>query len=405
MDALSAVLAALIFTTPYHDATTTVANEAPRGAFGLPNPLAKDPSSADPTIAPLFTEQKVSRLQITGWADMGYTAATSGPGQLAVAPEVNRYGNEFLLNQITLNAYRPTHPDELSFGYRLQMMGGADATTLQGPGDIQNTNTHFGAQVRQVNLQAHVPVFWENGLDVVVGRRASLMGYESYMPVYRQFYSLTYQWWYAQDGADTGCWFTAHPDKQMDVTFGVTLGSNTFFTQRAGSPCYVVQAKRWLNDEHTLYREATFLIGDQSVGKQIAAYPGNLATVVEYSIQYAPTSTWTQVFQLNAGWDQQTPTGIGHWYGLLEQSVFHIHPRFDLQGRIEWFDDVNGTRTGHWTNYFDFTGGLAIRAARSLQVRPELRMDTAGAPAFGPVGSTNLSNAQFTTAVEALVTF
>ena len=177
-------------------------------------------------------------------------------------------------------------------------------------------------------------------------------------------------------------------------------------TADGDAPSHILQAKQWLDDEHKLYQCATLVIGDQAVGKTIAALPGTLATVLEWRIQYAATERLTQVLQANWGWDQHVQfIGTGQWGGLVSNSVYRLGERVDAQLRLEWFDDLNGSRTGLATNYFAATGGLAIRAGRQLVVRPELRGDFAGRPAFGNVDSFNRVPSQLTAALECVLTF
>src|SRR5262249_11187179 len=157
---------------------------------------------------------------------------------------------------------------------------GSDAAFLQGPGDISSSNPRFGFTVRQLYASAHLPVLTDGGVDVVVGRQGTWMGYESYMAPSRPLYSLSYQWDFAEDGADTGVWTTWHLSEQMDLRYAVTLGSNTFFTLRGDAPCHLVQTNYWLGAEKSTQITGTLLIGNQAVGNVIPFTAGNLDTVV-----------------------------------------------------------------------------------------------------------------------------
>ena len=344
--------------------------------------------------------------RVSGWLDQGYTYANTGTGRLAIAPEMNRFGDRYQLNQVALNLDKPCAGPDYNWGYYLQLFAGADAYTLTGPGDIRNTNPNFGGVVRQARVQCHLPLLTDEGVDVVVGRQGSPMGYESYMAPQRPFYSLSYQWFYAEDGADTGCWTTVHLDCRWDLMAGATLGSNTFFTLRDHGACEIVQLKRWLNEAHRDYWCATLINGPQSVGKNFIAYPGSLATVVELRGQVAITDRWTQVVQANLGWDQRTQiAGLGRWAGVLGSSIYRISADWAIQARYEWFDDANGVRTGVAANYEELTGGLVRNWGERLQLRPEIRGDFADRPAFGPLDSPHRRRGQLTLAMDCVWAF
>jgi hypothetical protein len=108
---------------------------------------------------------------------------------------------------------------------------------------------------------------------------------------------------------------------------------------------------------------------------------------VEPRIQQNWTERLTQVLQNNMGWDANTPVGTGSWYGLYTIGIFHLIPQLDANFRAEWFDDVKGTRTGVNTNYAEVTGGINWHPIKYLEIRPEIRGDFAGAPAFGVNGA------------------
>jgi hypothetical protein len=79
-------------------------------------------------------------------------------------------------------------------------------------------------------------------------------------------------------------------------------------------------------------------------------------------------------------------------------------PQFDLNFRGEWFDDVRGTRTGVNTNYAEVTGGFNWHPIKCLEIRPEIRGDFAGAPAFG-VNGAHTDRSQLSGGVSFLVKF
>ena len=66
----------------------------------------------------------------------GYTGASTGRGLLSVEPRQNRFGNEFLLNQIGFVIQKPLRQDEFNLGFNIRYFAGADAALGQPKGGI-----------------------------------------------------------------------------------------------------------------------------------------------------------------------------------------------------------------------------------------------------------------------------
>jgi Putative beta-barrel porin-2, OmpL-like. bbp2 len=340
--------------------------------------------------------------RIYGWADFGYTYASTGPGLLSVEPRENRFGNEFLVNQLALVLEKPIKSDELSFGYNATFYAGADAALLRPRGGFTTFDPRFGADFRQLYVSAHLPVLTEGGVDIKAGRMGTIIGYESALAPYRPFYSNDYQWFYAQDGAFTGILATLHVNKQLDVINGVTLGANTFFTLRGQGPCYIGQVNYWLTEEKKTLLSGSVYLGDQAIFAA-PGLAGNFDTTVELRLQHDFSKYQTIVLESDMGWDQRIPgIGTGEWYSFYVILINHLGCTLDFNLRAEWFDDVQGTRTGFATNYEELTLGLDYHPQKWLRLRPEIRGDFSNdVPAFG----NGRDRAQLTAAIDALFQF
>jgi hypothetical protein len=185
----------------------------------------------------------------------------------------------------------------------------------------------------------------------------------------------------------------------------MTLGANTFFVMRsAHSYCYLGQLNYWLTDERRTRLTLSTYLGPDA----IFAAPGmngDFVTMVEARIQQNWSERFTQVVQTNMGWDSETPVGTGSWYGVYTQGVYHWLPTLDLQFRAEWFDDVQGTRTGFAADYSEVTLGVNWHPCDYLEIRPEVRGDFASEPAFGGGGAPGGNFSQLTGVISALIKF
>jgi hypothetical protein len=391
-------------------------------AESLPRELAEDISQPGrlPTLGPtpvsdvrfLMDTLGLARLlgdsgiRTFGWLEGGYTYASTGPGLLSVEPRQNQFGNEFLLNQLGLVIQKPLKEDQFDIGFNVRYFAGADAALGAAKGGIgfPPDNPRFGQDFRDLYVDAHLPILTEGGMDVRVGRMNTIIGYNGFLSPYRPFYSSDYQFFYSQDGAFTGLLTDLHVSKQMDVWNGITLGANTFFTLRSNnSYCYIGQINYWLQEEHKTRLTASVYAGPNAIFAA-PGLAGDFDTVVELRVQQNWSKRLTQVVQCNMGWDANTPVGTGSWYGLYNIGILHLNEKWDALSRVEWFDDVKGTRTGIDTSYEEVTLGVNWHPVKYLDVRPEIRGDFAGAPAFGN-GGVPKDRSQLTMAMSALLKF
>jgi hypothetical protein len=345
-------------------------------------------------------------IRTFGWVEGGYTGASTGTGLLSVQPRQNRFGNEFLLNQIGWVVERPLQQDTFNLGFMMRYFAGADAALGAAKGGIGSPpgNPHFGQDFRDLYLSAHLPILTEGGMDLKIGRMNTIIGYNGFLAPYRPFYSSDYQFFYSQDGAFTGWVTDLHVSNRLDVWNGMTLGANTFFVQRSSrSICYIGQVNYWLTDEKKTRLTASVYSGPNAIFAA-PGLAGNYVNMVELRLQQNWSERFTQIVQNNMGWDANTPLGTGSWYGLYTIGIFHLAPMLDLLGRAEWFDDVKGTRTGVATYYSEVTLGLNWHPLKWLEFRPEVRGDFAGAPAFG-VNGAHTDHSQLSGGISFLVKF
>jgi hypothetical protein len=345
-------------------------------------------------------------IRMFGWTEGGYTGASPGAGLLSVQPRQNRFGNNFLFNQIGFTVQKPLAEDEFNLGFMVRYFAGADAALGAAKGGIgfPPNNPRFGQDFRDLYLSAHLPILTEGGMDVQVGRMNTIIGYNGFLAPYRPFYSSDYQFFYSQDGAFTGFLTNLHVSDRLDFWNGMTFGANTFFVNRSSnSYCYIGQVNYWLQEARKTRLTASVYAGPDA----IFAAPGragDFVTMVELRLQQNWTERFTQVFQNNMGWDSNTPVGTGAWYGLYNINIFHVTSKFDLNSRFEWFDDVRGTRTGVSTNYSEATLGINWHPVKYVELRPEIRGDFAAAPAFG-VNGEHTHHSQLTGGISFLVKF
>ena len=346
-------------------------------------------------------------IRTFGWVEGGYTGASTGSGLLSVEPRQNRFGDEFLLNQIGLAIQKPLREDQWDLGFNIRYFAGADAALGQ-PKAASTTrvgDSHFGQDFRDLYLSAHLPIITDGGVDFKIGRMNTIIGYNGFLAPYRPFYSSDYQFFYSQDGAFTGFLTDLHVNNRLDIWNGMTLGANTFFTLRSrDSYCYIGQINYWLHDEKRTRLTASVYC--RSARPLCRPGARQARTTRWWSFASSKTGARASLRCSSRTWDG-TPilrVGTGSWYGLYLISIYHMSTQVDLLCRAEWFDDVKGTRTGVDTNYSEVTLGFNWHPFKCLEIRPEIRGDFAGAAAFGTDG-THVAHSQLSGGISVLLKF
>jgi hypothetical protein len=345
-------------------------------------------------------------MRTFGWIEGGFTGSSSGSGRLSVAPVLNRFGNEYLLNQIGLTLQKPLEEDRFNIGFNIRYFAGADAATGQPKGGIGSTvsSQHFSHDFRDLYLTAHLPVLTDGGVDFKIGRMNTIIGYNGFLAPYRPFYSSDYQFFYLQDGAFTGFLANLHVNDRLDVWSGMTLGANTFFvTRSANSYCYIGQVDYWLTDQRRTRLTGSVYLGPDALFSA-PGMNGAFDTMVEMRLQQNWTERFTQIVQCNMGWDSNTPRGTGGAYGIYTIGLFNLTETFDVNARGEWFKDAQGVRTGFEADYSEVTLGVNWHPFKWLEIRPEVRGDFASAPAFGG-GTDGGHYSQLTSVISTLIKF
>lgn len=352
-------------------------------------------------------------LRFFGWANGGYTWASTGTGLLNVEPRENRFGDAFLLDQAAFVLERKLNDESWSWGFRTEFYMGADAALLHpvngfGPSD----NQRFGTDFRQAYISFHAPILTNGGVDFKLGRQYVPLGYETTMAPYRPMYSLAYVWLYSQNGATTGATATIHVTPKLDVIGGVTLCVNSLFELRGRAPCYIARGLYWFGSKKRTKLVGTFYTGPEPIAAA-RWHVGKWQSESELQLIHDVNRRLTLVSETNAGWDARDPSNrnslgqfqTSKWYGTYGMGIFHVSRTLDLNSRAEWFDDADGSRIGRRANYGEITVGPNIMPTRMVNFRPEVRWDIASNHVFGPESHHLLQSHQWSGAIEMLVKF
>lgn len=83
--------------------------------------------------------------------------------------------------------------------------------------------------------------------------------------------------------------------------------------------------------------------------------------------------------KLNADYGKED---AGKWYGVAANAKWHLLPCFSLSGRLEYFGDPDGIRTGSVAKYWEGTVTAGFPFSSNGEIRAEFRHDQADASVF-----------------------
>src|SRR5262249_25001976 len=76
------------------------------------------------------------------------------------------------------------------------------------------------------------------------------------------------------------------------------------------------------------------------------------------------------------GYQDNVPgIGTAHWFSSINYLTYTFTPRLSGTARLEFFDDIEGQRTGFPGLYTALTAGVTVKPPPALLLRPELRYD------------------------------
>jgi hypothetical protein len=146
---------------------------------GAPAPTAKDLEKAVEKVN--YVETAQSGIKLSGYVDAGYTYNFQSEGVFgksggAAGPDINPRG-DFNLNAVKLTLEKPlSNANEFQAGFRADIKFGEDAGLLNSKvaDDKSGSSDNFSLDQAYVIIRAPLG----NGLDITVGKFASLLGYE-----------------------------------------------------------------------------------------------------------------------------------------------------------------------------------------------------------------------------------
>jgi hypothetical protein len=327
---------------------------------------------------------------------MAFTASSDRNEQLPMG--FNYRANEFTLQQNWLRIERTVDPDASTptWGFRSDtILPGIDYrfSIARGLFDGQLTDNHgtpnrYGIDPVQFYSQLHLPNIGR-GLDVNLGRFFAQFGAESLDTTQNALMSHAYNFIY-NPFTHTGLLTTLKLSDAWSVQNGLVTGSDVFIAPEANLT-YIGSAK-WAPSNG---RDSVLFAVILGKGRYNAARAFSNPEVFDllYTHKFSDKLTYT----VDATYSFQTNfpnVGFVNNWAVVQYLTYQFTPKLSATSRLEFFDDVQGFKTGFKGLYTALTTGITYRVTPSLWFRPEIRYDN-NADSRPYEGKPNLFTATF----------
>ena len=318
------------------------------------------------------------RLSVSGWASMTFTGSTDRHDQLPMG--FNYLANQFTLQQNLVRVERFVDPNATTptWGFRSDtILPGVDYrfTIARGLFDHQLVADNgapnlYGIDPVQFYGELYVPEVGR-GLDIKLGRFFALFGAESIDTTQNAVYSRAYNFLY-NPYTHTGLLTTLKLTDAWSVQNGIVTGSDVFIDP-AANPTYIGSAK-WAPPTG---RDSVLVSVILGKGRYDAAR--SFSNPELFDLVYAHKVSDRLTYTVDATYSFQTGfpnVGFVNNWGVVQYLTYQFSSKLFATSRLEFFDDVQGQRTGFKGLYTALTTGVTYKVAPYFWLRPELRYDT-----------------------------
>jgi len=307
--------------------------------------------------------------------------------------------NEPILDQLAIFFEKKVDASKSNFdiGGRVEAMWGHDAGLIHANGltDWYDSPFHPEQQLDLTQLYIDIGIPVGNGLLVRVGKFVTILNQEVIDPEGNSLYSHSFLFEFSAPFTQTGILASYNLSDDWAIMAGITRGWDQAFEDN-NSAIDFLGAVKWAQSKDT-----TFIL-NVSAGPQRLDNNDDWRVVLDLVASHTVSDQLAIAVNADFGWEDNAsappsfppPAGFrpdtAIWYGIAGYAGYKISPELGLNGRIEWFHDDDGARTGvSGINLYEITVGLNVkpfakdRWGQYLQIRPELRFDLSSDDVFG----------------------
>ena len=365
-----------------------------------------------------------ARLNIYGWVESGYTynhrEGSNDSEVIIPGPFNHEFDNHYMLNQLVLRMERQVDTTKFDVGGMIEVMYGSDSGRLHPYGGlgfdgsdrsdngipddfdsagysagnvvVNNLNPIWQFEIPQAYVTINLPV--GNGLQVMVGKFATILGYESFDAINNPFYSHSYLF-SAVPFTHVGALASYQLNDQLGLKLGVTRGWDMATEDNNGCAIDVIGQV-----SYKFSKQVNFVF-NYSVG------PENAGDTGHYRVALDPILYWQVTDALKIGFEGLYVYDGGRNAGVLSDSThaysdiwggalyagYKVNDNLTVNGRLEKAHALVGTFDGYNVvdnldldtipalSAYEITLGVTVTPCpkdqylKGLSIRPEVRYD------------------------------
>lgn len=315
----------------------------------------------------------------SGYVDLSYEHI-SGLGLLSSGSTSRVFDSQvdaFMWHQVALNlAYQPKE----GFGYAMTLMAGQDPNVYAPYPANPNDTRHFDYPTAYVQY-AHGP--WL----VMAGRYVTLAGSEVIDPTINANFSRSILFGFAIPFAHTGVRVSYAANDQLRWIVGVNNGWDDL---RPTTTAKTAELGVSYTPAKAFALSVQGYFGDARVGGLTNEGPIGKRDLIDAVALWNVTDALA--LSVNVDWGRQagaTPVGLlpdaggdATWQGIAGYINYQLSEQWRTSFRLEYFDDVDGYRSGLSQKWKEATLTYAYAPMKSTEIRFELRYDLSSEKAF-----------------------
>ena len=285
-------------------------------------------------------------VQMSGFVDVSGGYNVNRPKGLKNTLRVfDTESQSFLINNAEINLQKPVSADS-PFGFKTSLMLGTDAMVVGGVTTGLGINGPPAEHIELKDAYGEYLVPVGEGIDVMVGKFATLNGAEVIESMNDWNFSRSFMFGFAIPFTHTGVRVTYPWTKWLSTTIGVVNGWDVV---KDNNQVKTLESSVTFTPNDKVSLTTNYYVGGEqaNVGGGGLGSNSHIRNLIDVVASYQPIDPLQ--FKLNMDYGIENK-GVGRgksasWIGLAGYARYALTPWWAVATRAEWFHDADGVRT------------------------------------------------------------